>query len=257
MGFLKNKKILITGISSKKSISYGIAKCMNREGAELAFTYQNKKLKDRVKKIVKKFNSNIILPCDVKEDYQIKYLFKKLSKIWKNFDGFVHSIAYASKEQLKGDYIENINRKDFLLSHEISSYSFVSLAKESKKMLNKNSSIITITYLGAERVVQNYNIMGIAKASLEANTKYMANSLGSKFIRVNAISSGPIYTLASSGIKDFKKMLKKNVLKSPIKKNITIKNIGNVASFLISNLSSGITGEIIHVDGGFNILAIT
>lgn len=253
MGFLTGKRILITGIASNLSIAYGISQVMHREGAELAFTYQNDKFKSRVIEIAKKFNSTIAIPCDVSEDNSIEQLFTDLSKIWKKFDGFVHSIAFAPRDQLNGDYINNVTRKGFLIAHDISSYSFVALAKFSRTMLNKNSSLVTLTYLGAERVIPNYNVMGPAKASLEANMRYMANTMGKQNIRVNAISAGPVRTLAASGIRDFKKMLSYCELTSPIHQSITIEDIGNTVAFLCSDLSSCITGEVIHVDNGFNI----
>lgn len=253
MGILKNKHILITGLSNKFSISYGIAKSMYQQGAKLAFSYQNDRLKNKIKKITDQFKSDIILKCDVNSDESIKELFYKLKKKWTKFDGLVHSIAYAPKEQLNGDYVELIDRKSFNITHETSSYSFVGLIKNCKEMLNKNSSIVSLTYLGSNRVVPNYNIMGLAKASLEANIRYTANSLGPYGIRVNGISSGPIKTLASSAIKNFKKMLSYYKLSTPIKRLVTIQDIGNCASFLCSDLSAGITGEILHVDGGFNM----
>lgn len=254
MGFLSNKKILITGLSNKFSIAYGIARSMYKQKAELAFTYQNKKIKKKLEKIAKQFNSDIILECDVNSDKSINNLFLELKKKWKKFDGFVHSIAYAQKNQLHGSYIETIDRKGFKIAHETSSYSFVALIKQCQKMLNNNSSILTLTYLGSNRVVPNYNIMGLAKASLESNVKYMANELGKNNIRVNAISSGPIKTLASSAIKNFKKMISYYKSITPIQRLVTTEEIGNCAAFLCSDLSSGITGEILHVDGGFNII---
>ncbi|MCR3755238.1 MAG: enoyl-[acyl-carrier-protein] reductase [Candidatus Westeberhardia cardiocondylae] len=257
MGLLNNKKILITGISNKYSIAYGIAKSMYREGAKLAFSYQHDKLKLKVKKIALEFNSNIVFPCDVSKDSNIQNLFDSLYKKWKKYDGFVHSIAYSPKNQLSGqDYVNSINRKDFSITHDISSYSFVAMAKISRSMLNSNSSLVTLTYFGSNRVIPNYNIMGLAKASLEANTKYMANSMGKDGIRVNAISSGPIKTLSSSGIKNFKKILHLCKKINPISRLITTEDIGNVAVFLCSDLSSGITGEILNVNGGFNIFGI-
>lgn len=253
MGFMKNKKILITGLSNKFSIAYGIAKSMYKQNAKLAFSYQSERIKEKVKKIAKKFDSSIILKCDVSSDKSIELFFSKLEKKWNNFDGFVHSIAYAPSNQLDGDFLDTITREGFKTAHDISSYSFVALAKRAKKLLNPFSSIITLTYLGSSRTVSNYNVMGLAKASLEANIRYMAKSMGNYNIRVNGISSGPIKTTASCGIKNFRKMLssfKKNAL---LKKNITSEDVGNCAAFLCSNLSNGITGEIIYVDYGFNI----
>lgn len=253
MGILKNKRILITGLANKFSIAYGIAKSMYKQKAKLAFSYQNERLKNKIEKIAKKFESNIILECDVNSDNSIKKLFYNLKKKWPKFDGLVHSIAYAPKDQLNGDYVDLINRKSFNITHEISSYSFIALIKNCKNMLNKKSSIISLTYLGSEKVIPNYNIMGIAKASLEANIRYTANSLGPLDIRVNGISSGPIKTLASSAIKNFKNMLSHYKMLTPIRNTITTEDIGNCAAFLCSDLSNGITGEILHVDGGFHI----
>ncbi|MGD6858573.1 MAG: enoyl-ACP reductase FabI [Enterobacteriaceae bacterium] len=253
MNLLKDKKILISGISNKYSIAYGIAKSLYREKASLAFSYQNERFKKKVKKIAKKFHSDIIVKCDVSKDKDIFFLFYKIKKYWKKFDGFVHSIAYAPKQQLNGDYVKLINRRDFLITHNISSYSFVSMAKNSLDMLNEGSSLVTITYVGSKRVINNYNIMGVAKASLEANVIYMANSLSRYGIRVNAISSAPISTLSSLGVKDFKKTLNNFNKYSLINGNVSIHNIGNIAVFLLSYLSNIITGQVIYADGGFNI----
>lgn len=253
MNLLKNKKILIFGTANKLSIAYGIAKCMKKAGAELILTYQNEKLKSRVEDCAKKLNINYILPCDVSDDENIKNLFLNLSKIWNKFDGFVHSIGFAPSDQLSGDYIDSINRKGFNIAHNISSYSLVALAKECRCMMNDNSAIITISYIGSNIVIPNYNVMGLAKASLEANVKYMASDMGKNNIRVNAISAGPIKTLASSGIKNFRKMIKNYEKITPMRRLINIEEIGNVASFLASDFASGITGQIIFVDGGFNI----
>lgn len=257
MALLSNKKILITGIANNRSIAYGIAQVLYREGAELAFTYYTDRLKGRVQSLSKNFNSDIVLPCDVSSDASIKELFIELKKKWLTFDGFIHAIAFAPTEQLKGDYVDSVTREGFVLTHVISSYSFVGIAKECRNMLNHNASLVTLTYLGSSCVVPNYNIMGLAKSSLEANTRYMANAMGPNGIRVNAISSGPIRTLASSGIKNFKKMLYYCQNQAPIRRNVSIEDIGNVAAFLCSNLSSGITGEVIYVDGGFNIVSNT
>lgn len=256
MNILKKKKILICGITNIFSISWSIAKIMYQQGAELAFVYKNKKLKKRIKKLAKEVNSNIILQCNVNSDFEIKKLFSKLSKYWKNFDGIVHSIAYSSPEQLQHKYINVINRKDFLIAHEISSYSLLALVKESFSLLNKNSSILTLSYLGSIKCIPYYNVMGSAKASLEANVRYLSYYAGKKNIKVNAISSGPIKTTSSYIIKDFKKICLLYKKYSPLKRNITAKEIGNVATFLCSNLSSGITGQIIYVDAGFNISGI-
>ncbi|MFP3019295.1 MAG: enoyl-ACP reductase FabI [Arsenophonus sp.] len=256
MDFMNGKRLLITGLASKISIAYGIAQAMHQQGAELAFSYQSDKIKSRVKEMASNFGSNIIFPCNVASDESITTLFSELKKVWSKFDGFVHSIAYAPTDQLNGDYVDTVTREGFRISHDISSYSFVALAKACRNMLNPNSSLITLSYLGAERAIPNYNIMGLAKASLEANVRYMANTMGPEGIRVNGISAGPIRTLAASGIKDFRKMLLYFKSVTPIRRTITSKDIGNCAAFLCSDLSSGVTGEILHVDGGFSISAM-
>ncbi|WWO98866.1 MAG: SDR family oxidoreductase [Candidatus Dasytiphilus stammeri] len=254
MGFLTGKYILITGVANTYSIAYGIARAMCHHGAKLAFTYQNKRLKDKVQLLAGKLDSEIVLPCDVSNDQNIQNMFNDLEKIWPKFDGFVHSIGYAPINQLNGDYINNINREEFNISHEITSYSFVALAKACRNMLNVNATLLTLSFLGSQRTISNYNVMGIAKASLEANVRYMANSLGPQEIRVNAISSGPIKTLAACGIKDFRKILSYIQNNSPLRRTVTIEEVGNAASFLCSNLASGITGQVIYVDAGFNIV---
>lgn len=253
MHILKNKKILIIGIANKSSIAYGIAKKIKYHGAELALTYQNSRLESRVKECAKKLNTKIVLPCDVQYEENIKNLFNNLFKIWKNFDGFVHCIGFAPSDQLSGDYVSSVTREGFKICHEISSYSFVAIAKYCKDMLNINSSLVTISYIGSKLAIPNYNVMGLAKASLEANVRYMALSMGKKNIRVNSISAGPIKTLASYGIKNFKKILNIYKKTSPLCRLITTEEIGNAVSFLCSNLSSGITGQTIYVDGGFSI----
>lgn len=256
MSLLNKKRILVTGIANRWSIAYGIACVLHREGAELAFTYHTDKLQHRVQNISKSFSSdNIVLPCDVSNDESIERLFMLLKKKWEKFDGLIHSIAFAPTDQLQGNYIHNITRSGFDIAHSVSSYSFVAMAKACQDMLNVNSSLVTLTYIGSTRVVPNYNVMGLAKASLEANTRYMANAMGLDQIRVNAISAGPIRTLASSGISNFKKMLSYYQKQAPMHRNITVEEIGNVAAFLCSDLSSGITGQIIYVDGGFNIVS--
>ncbi|ATW30416.1 enoyl-[acyl-carrier-protein] reductase [Candidatus Williamhamiltonella defendens] len=256
MGFLAEKRILITGIASKLSIAYGIAQAMKRQGAELAFTYQNEKLKYRVEEFAQNLGSTLVFPCDVAEDKSIEGLFLELSQHWPKFDGFVHSIGFAPRDQLEGGYIKAVTREGFQIAHDISSYSFVALAKACQNMLNENTALLTLTYLGAERAIPNYNVMGLAKASLEANVRYMANDLGPKQIRVNGISAGPIRTLAASGISDFRKMLTQFEKTAPIRRTVTIEDVGNSAAFLCSDLAAGITGEILHVDGGFSIAAM-
>ncbi|CAL4321824.1 Enoyl-[acyl-carrier-protein] reductase [NADH] FabI [Buchnera aphidicola (Neophyllaphis podocarpi)] len=254
MKLLSGKKILITGITNKMSIAYGIAKTMHEHDAILSFTYQNIKIKNKIKKLTKEFKSTLLINCDVTSDTSIKKLFLTLSKKWNTFDCIVHSIAYSPNYQLYGSYIDSINRNDFQTVHDITSYSFVALAKYGINYLNSGSSLITISYLGSQRAIQNYNIMGVAKASLESNVRYMSKDLGPMNIRVNAISSGPIKTISSSCIKNFRRVFSDNASNSPLRKNVTIKDIGNVAVFLSSNLSSSITGQIIYVDGGFSII---
>ncbi|MFC0178938.1 enoyl-ACP reductase FabI [Thorsellia kenyensis] len=256
MGFLSGKRILITGLASKLSIAHGIAKAMHDQGAELAFTYQNDKLKGRVEGFAEEFGSSIVLHCDVAEDENIDTMFKDLAKHWPTFDGFVHSIGFAPADQLDGDYVNAVSREGFKIAHDISSYSFVAMAKACREMLNPNAALLTLTYLGAERAIPNYNVMGLAKASLEANVRYMANAMGPQSIRVNGISAGPIRTLAASGIKDFRKMLSHCESVTPIRRTVTIEDVGNSAAFLCSDLAAGVTGEILHVDGGFSIAAM-
>ena len=253
MAFLAGKKILIAGLLSNRSIAYGIAAAMKREGAELAFTYQVDKHEKRVRDLAADFDSNIVLPCDVAEDAQIDNLFVELANVW---DGLVHSIAFVPKVALDGDYLDNIDREYFRIAHDISSYSFSAMAKAAYPMMQgRNGSLLTISYLGAERTMPNYNVMGVAKASLEANVRYLAQSLGPRGIRVNAVSAGPIKTLAASGIADFDKMIGFNEKHAALRRNVTIEEVGNVAAFLASDLASGVTGEITYVDGGMNITA--
>jgi enoyl-[acyl-carrier protein] reductase I len=255
MGFLAGKRILITGLLSNRSIAYGIAKAMHREGAELAFTYQGEGIRDRVAKTAEEFGSGLLFPCDVSNDAEIQRCFDDLGKHWDGLDGIVHSIAYAPREALSGDFLESINREAFRVAHDISSYSFAALAKAGLPMMRGGGSLLTLTYLGAVRVMPNYNVMGLAKASLEANVRFMASSLGPKGIRVNAISAGPIKTLAAAGIANFGKLLGYTEKVAPLRRNVSILEVGNTAAFLCSDLASGITGEITHVDAGFNTVA--
>jgi len=258
MGFLTGKRALIVGLLSTRSIAYGIAEAMAREGCELAFTYQNEKLKDRVVKLAAEWNSQLCFPCDVTDDTQIENVFKDLKEHWDGLDIIIHSVAFAPKDQIEGDYLENIDRAGFKMAHDISSYSLGALAKAGYELMqNRNGSILTLTYLGSDRVVPNYNLMGLAKASLECNVRYLANSLGPRGIRVNAISAGPIKTLAAAGIKDFRKMLNFNEQVSPLRENVTIEQVGNAAAFMCSDLASGITGEVLHVDAGFHAIALS
>ena len=256
MGFLAGKRALIVGLLSNRSIAYGIAEAMKREGAELAFTYQTEKFEDRVTKLAADFDSSIVLPCDVSSDEQIDGLFASLKQHWDGMDIVVNSVAFVPKEALAGDYLDAVTREYFRIAHDVSSYSFAALAKASLPMMQgRNGSMLTISYLGAERTLPNYNVMGVAKASLEANVRYMAQSLGPKGIRVNAVSAGPIRTLAASGISGFDKILGFNEKHAPLRRNVTIEEVGNTAAFLCSDLASGITGELTYVDGGMNITA--
>lgn len=257
MGFLTGKKALIVGIASNRSIAYGIAQAMHREGAELAFSYANDRLKSRVEKFAAEFESDIVLPCDVASDEEITDLFKQLGQQWGALDALVHSVAFAPREALAGDYLENLDREGFRIAHDISSYSLAAMAKAARPMMqDTNGSIITMTYLGSERALPNYNIMGVAKASLEANVRYLAAALGPEGIRVNSISAGPIKTLASAGIGNFKKILDEVTANAPLRRNVTIEDVGNTGAFLCSDLAAGITGENIYVDSGYNIVSM-
>lgn len=254
MGFLANKRALIVGLASNRSIAWGIAQAMHREGAELAFTYQNEKLRPRVEKMAQTCGTKITIPCDVSNDSDIQAVFSTLNKNWDSLDIIIHAVAYAPSEELKGAYLENASREGFRVAHDISSYSFSALAMAGRAMMaSRKGALLTLTYLGAERALPNYNVMGLAKASLEANTRYMAYSLGPSGIRVNAISAGPIRTLAAAGIADFREMLKYVQDNAPLRRNVSIEEVGNTAAFLCSDLASAITGQIIYVDCGFNI----
>jgi enoyl-[acyl-carrier protein] reductase I len=254
MGFLTGKRALIVGVASNRSIAWGIAQAMHREGAELAFTYQNDKLQERVEKFAADCDSEIVLPCDVSSDAEIEGVFEGLDNYWDNLDIIIHSVAFAPREELAGSFVDNTTREGFIRAHEISSYSFTALAKAGYNMLKgRNAALLTLTYLGAVRTIPNYNVMGLAKASLEANVRYMAHSLGPDNIRVNGISAGPIKTLAAAGIGDFRKFLDYGERNSPLRRNVTIDEVGNVAAFLCSDLASGVTGEITYVDAGYNI----
>ncbi len=259
MGFLHGKRALIVGIASQRSIAWGIANAMHREGAQLGFTYQNDRLRDRVEEAANTFGSNIVLPCDVAEDAQIDSLFVELRKHWADgLDILVHSVGFAPREAIQGQYLDHLTRESFRIAHDISSYSLAALAKAARPMMaGRNGSILTLTYLGAERALSNYNVMGLAKASLEANVRYLAFNLGPEGTRVNAISAGPIKTLAAAGIANFRKMLDHVDENAPLRRSVTIEEVGNVGAFLCSDLASGITGEITHVDAGYNILGMT
>ena len=253
MGMLSGKKALIVGVASKLSIAKGIADAFYREGAQIALTYQNDKLKERVETFAAEYQSTLTFPCDVASDAEIDQLFARLGEHWDGLDILVHSVGYAPGEELNGNYVDVTTREGFRIAHDISSYSFVALAKGARELMRgRNGALLTLTYLGAERTMSNYNVMGLAKASLEANTRYMATSLGPEGTRVNAISAGPIRTLAASGIKSFRKMLAESARQTPLRRNVSIEEVGNAAAFLCSDLASGITGEILFVDGGFN-----
>lgn len=253
MGFLQDKKILVTGLLSNRSIAFGIAKALAREGAALAFTYQNQDLRGRVEELAKDFGSVPVLPCDVASDEEIAALFVELGRQWGGLDGVVHSIAFAPREALKGELLDGLSREAFRIAHDVSAYSFAALAKAGLPLMEgRKGALLTLTYLGSVRAVPNYNVMGLAKASLEACVRYLAQNLGPKGIRVNGISAGPIKTLAAAGISGFGKILKFVEDNAPLRRNATVEDVGNAAAFLMSDLAAGITGEITHVDCGFN-----
>ncbi len=254
---LKGKKALILGLASKHSIAHGIAEAFHAQGAELALTYQNDKLKSRAEKFGAEWGTDLIFPCDVASDEDIERLMNDIKNVWGNFDILVHSIGFAPGGELDGSFVDVSTREGFRIAHDISAYSFVALAKAAKPLLNENGSLLTLSYHGSTQTLPNYNVMGLAKASLEASVRYLAGSLGEQQIRVNAISAGPIKTLAASGIASFRKMLKANAERSPLKRNVTQQEVGNAAAFLCSPMASGITGEIMYVDAGFNTCALS
>ncbi|HEY1138835.1 MAG TPA: enoyl-ACP reductase [Lysobacter sp.] len=259
MGFLQGKRALITGIASERSIASGIAEAMHREGAQLAFTYQTDKLKSRVEKAAEEYGSNIVIPLDVTSDEQIANCFSELGKHWTDgFDILVHAIAYAPREAIAGQFLDGLTRENFAIAHDISAYSLAAMAKAARpQMHGRNGSIVTLSYLGAERALQGYNVMGVAKASLEATVRYLAYNLGPEGTRVNAISAGPIKTLAAAGIAGFRKILGHVEENAPLRRTVTIEQVGNVAAFLCSDLAAGVTGEVTYVDSGYNILGMT
>jgi enoyl-[acyl-carrier protein] reductase I len=253
MGFLTGKRILITGVISDRSIAYGIAKSCHAQGAQLAFTYVGDRFKDRVTQFASDFGSSIVLPCDVADDDQIDAVFKDLATQWDGLDGLVHSIGFAPREAIAGEFLDGLSREAFRIAHDISAYSFPAMAKAALPLMkDRQGALLTLTYLGAERVVKHYNTMGLAKASLEASVRYLASNLGPLGLRVNGISAGPIKTLAASGIKDFNAILRYVEANTPLRRNVTIEDVGNVAAFLLSDLAAGVTGEITHVDAGFS-----
>ena len=252
MGFLAGKRLLITGLLSNRSIAYGIARACRREGAELAFSYVGERFRDRITEMAAEFDSRLVFDCDVGDDAQIDRLFADLAQAWPTFDGFVHSIGFAPREAIAGDLLDGLSREAYRVAHEISAYSFPAMAKAALPCLNPRSALLTMTYLGAMRYVPHYNTMGLAKASLEASVRYLAANLGPRGIRVNGISAGPIRTLAASGIKSFHRILDIVERNAPLKRNVTIDDVGNVAAFLLSDLAAGVTAEITYVDGGFS-----
>ncbi len=252
MGFLDGKRILVTGVLSNRSIAYGIARACRREGADLAFTYVGERFRERTEGFAREFGSSLIFDCDVGSDEQIAATFEGLGRAWPKLDGLVHAIGFAPREAIAGDFVEGLSREGFRIAHDISAYSFPALAKAALPMLSDRSSLLTLTYLGSGRFVPNYNTMGLAKASLEASVRYLAASLGGRGVRVNGISAGPIRTLAASGIKGFGRILDFVEANSPLRRNVTIDDVGNVAAFLLSDLAAGVTAEITYVDGGFN-----
>ena len=256
MGFLAGKRLLITGVLSNRSIAYGIARACHREGAELAFSYQGERFKDRISEFAAEFNSQLIYDCDVTSDEQMEALFNQLGEVWPEFDGFVHSIGFAPREAIAGNFLDGMTRENFRIAHDISAYSFPAMAKLAAPRLRTGASLLTLSYLGAERFVPNYNTMGMAKAALEASVRYLAYDLGAKGVRVNGISAGPIKTLAASGIKDFGKLLNQFAASAPIRRNVTIEDVGNAAAFLLSDLAGGVSAEIMYVDGGFSHVAL-
>jgi enoyl-[acyl-carrier protein] reductase I len=252
MPLLSGKKILVTGVISNRSIAFGVAKAARREGAEIALTYQNERFKERVEEMAKELGAAAALPCEVTSDDEIKALFDQLQKRWQTLDGIVHAIAFAPREAIAGDFLDGISREAFRQAHDISAYSFAALAKAALPMLSRNAALLTLTYLGAARVVPNYNTMGLAKASLEASVRYLAANLGPKGIRVNGISAGPIKTLAAAGISGFGKILKFVEEHAPLRRNVTTEDVGNAAAFLLSDMAAAVTGEILYVDAGFS-----
>jgi enoyl-[acyl-carrier protein] reductase I len=252
MGFLAGKRLLITGLLSNRSIAYGIARACKREGAELAFSYVGERFKERITEFATEFGSELVFDCDVADDAQIDRLFAQLGEAWPTFDGFVHSIGFAPREAIAGDFLDGLSREAFRVAHDISSYSFPAMAKAALPRLSPNAALLTLSYLGAERIVPHYNTMGLAKASLEASVRYLAGSLGPRGIRVNGISAGPIKTLAASGIKGFSRILDAVEQAAPLRRNVTIDDVGNVAAFLLSDLAGGVTAEITYVDAGYS-----
>ena len=255
MALLDGKRVLVTGVASNRSIAWGVARAMRREGAELAFTFQNERLGERVKKLAAELDSSIAIGCDVGEDAEIERLFGRLGDTWPALDALVHAIAFAPREALDGEFLSGLDREAFRIAHDVSAYSFAALARGARELMRPSGgSMLTLTYLGSQRVFPNYNVMGPAKASLEATVRYLAQDLGPEGIRVNAISAGPIRTLAASGISGFRKLLDHARQAAPLRRNVSIDDVGNAAAFLCSDLAAGITGEVTCVDAGYNIV---
>ena len=252
MGFLAGKRLLITGVLNNRSIAFGIARACHREGAVLAFSYQGERFKERITEFAAEFGSSLVFDCDVADDAQIERLFARLGESWPQFDGFVHAIAFAPREAIAGDFLDGFTRENFRIAHDISAFSFPAMAKAALPLLRPGAALLTLTYLGAVRYVPNYNLMGLAKASLESSVRFLAQSLGGRGVRVNGISAGPIKTLAASGIKDFGKLQAEFAATAPIRRTVTIDDVGNAAAFLLSDLAAGISAEITYVDGGFS-----
>ncbi len=256
MGFLSGQRALIVGVASNRSIAWGIAQAMHREGAEIALTYQNERLKPKVEKLAAEIDAKVLLPCDVSQDHEVEAVFTELGKCWDRLDSLVHSVAFAPKELLEGDFLDGITREGFALANDVSVYSLAALAKAGRAMLRGHGAVVTLSYLGAVRAMPSYNVMGLAKAGLEATVRYLAYTLGPEGIRVNGISAGPIRTLAASGISGFRSMLDQVEQTAPLRRNVSIEDVGNTAAFLCSDLAAGITGEITYVDAGYNIIAM-
>jgi enoyl-[acyl-carrier protein] reductase I len=255
MGFLAGKRFLVTGLLSSRSIAFGIARALVREGASLAFTYQGEGVKDRVVPLARDLGSDLVFPCDVAKDSEISALFTECARHWDGLDGVVHSIAFAPREALSGDFLDGLSRESFRIAHDVSAYSFPALAKAALPLMaGRNAALLTLTYLGSVRSIPNYNVMGLAKASLEASVRYMAASLGPRGVRVNAISAGPIKTLAAAGIGGFGKILSHVAEHAPLRRNVTIEDVGNAAAFLLSDLAAGVTGDVLYVDGGYSTI---
>ncbi len=256
MGFLAGKKALIVGVASNRSIAWSIAEAMHEQGAELGFTYQTEKLKTRVDKIAEQTGSSLVMECDVEHDSHIDRVFDQVNDHWGGVDIVIHAVGFAPREQLQGTFADAVTREGFRIAHDISAYSFAALEKGARPLMNGSGSLLTLSYLGAVRAMPYYNVMGPAKASLEACVRYLAQSLGPEGIRVNGISAGPIKTLAAAGISNFRKMLDHVETRAPLRRTISAREVANVAAFLCSDLASGVTGEITYVDSGYNILGM-